>query len=38
MNVSCDYYFPKPVWRSSLSKDVALEPIVRSDLPTREKD
>lgn len=28
MNVSCDYYFPKPVWRSSLSKDVALEPIL----------
>ena len=27
-NVSCDYYFPKPVWRSSLAKDIELEPIV----------
>ena len=28
MDVTCEYYFPKPVWRSSLPKDVALAPIV----------
>ena len=28
MDVTCDYYFPTPVWRTSFSKDVALEPIV----------
>ena len=28
MDVTREYYFPKPVWRSSLPKDVALAPIV----------
>lgn len=28
MDVTCEYYFPKPVWRASLPKDVALAPIV----------
>ena len=28
MDVTCDYYFPKPLWRSSLAKDIELEPIV----------
>ena len=28
MDVTCDYYFPKPVWRTSLPKTIELEPIV----------
>jgi len=28
MDVTRDYYFPKPVWRTSLPRDIKLEPIV----------
>ena len=28
MDVKCEYFFPKPIWRTSLPRDVALEPIV----------
>ena len=28
MDVKCEYYFPKPMWRTSLLKDIKLEPIV----------
>ena len=28
MDVTCEYYFPKPVWRTSLLKDIDLKPIV----------
>ena len=28
MDVTCEYYFPKPIWRTSLPRDIKLEPIV----------
>ena len=28
MDVKCEYFFPKPIWRTSLPRDVALGPIV----------